>query len=76
MVVSACCPLLRSPFSAQQSQLCRGRWVVCGGCWGGLERCEIALEGVGEGYKRLTGSAKQRPEFGRLPVCGEWGKGD
>lgn len=41
-----------------------GRRVVEGGCWGGREKCETALESVGEGYTRLTGSAKQRPEFG------------
>lgn len=41
-----------------------GRRVVEGGCWGWREKCETALEGVGEGYTRLTGSAKQRPEFG------------
>ena len=35
-----------------------------GGCWGGGDKCETALESVGEGYTRLTGSAKQRPEFG------------
>lgn len=29
---------------------------------------------MGEGYKRLTGSAKQRPEFGKLPACGELGR--
>jgi len=42
------------------------QWRKLGGgeCWGGQEKCETALESVGEGYTRLTGSAKQRPEFG------------